>query len=174
MNHVQRRLVSTAAKLTSVSPSAAAAFPPPAALRRAKGAFATDDFDADGWAHVQPVPTSALVAFANRIGLAAIFDSPEAIRQACTHPSFLTLYRQQCPSKRLPKTNAQLATIGNSLMGLFATEYIHAKFPYLPTRVLKATISAHVGPGSLDSVAREMGAAPLLRWHRSVRPTSLV
>lgn len=167
MNHVQRRLVSTAAKLASVPPSTVATFPPSEALKK-KEAFASDTFNPENWAHLQPAPSTALVAFAHRIGLASIFSSHDVIRQACTHSSFLTLFRQHYPMKPEPKTNAQLATIGNSLMGLFATEYIHAKYPYLPTRVMKAAVSAHVGPSTCESVAREMGATPLLRWHRSV------
>lgn len=52
-------------------------------------------------------------------------------------------------------------------MGLFATEHINATYPYLPTRVLKAAITAHVGSMTCASVANEMGAAPLLRWRRT-------
>jgi dsRNA-specific ribonuclease len=59
--------------------------------------------------------------------------------------------------------------MGNSLMGLFASEYLHASYPHLPLRVLKAAVSAHVGPLTCASVAQEMGATPLLRWHRQVR-----
>lgn len=54
-------------------------------------------------------------------------------------------------------------------MGLFATEHIHAAYPFLPTRVLKAAVTACVGPLSCANVAQEIGAAPLLRWHRTVR-----
>jgi large subunit ribosomal protein L44 len=66
-------------------------------------------------------------------------------------------------------TNAHLGTLGNALMGLFATEYVHASYPYLPTRVLKAAVTAHVGPLTCSNVAQEMGAVPLLRWHRTAR-----
>ncbi|KAF8957471.1 hypothetical protein BDZ97DRAFT_1953043 [Flammula alnicola] len=151
MNHVQKRLVSTAAKLTSISPASIASFPPKESLKLPKDAFVQEEFNPENWAHLQPAPSTALVAFANRIGLASIFSSTDVMRQACTHSSFLTLFRQHYPGKPEPKTNAQLTVIGNSLMGLFATEYLHAKYPYLPTRVLKAAVSAH------------MGATPLLR-----------
>jgi len=53
-------------------------------------------------------------------------------------------------------------------MGLFTTEHLHASYPHLPTRVLKAAVSAHVGPLTCANVAQEMGAIPLLRWHRQV------
>ncbi|KAF8909413.1 60S ribosomal protein L3 [Gymnopilus junonius] len=146
MNHVPKRLVSTAARLPSVAPSALSVFPPKEAFKLPKDAFVKDEFNPDNWAALQPAPSTALVAFANRIGLAALFSSPDLVRQACTHPSFLPLFRKHYPSKPEPPTNAQLATLGNSLMGLFAAEYVQAKYPYLPTRVLKAAVTAHVGP----------------------------
>ncbi|KAF4611052.1 hypothetical protein D9613_006829 [Agrocybe pediades] len=167
MNHVQKRLVATAARLPSIAPTAVPLFPPKESFKPAKDAFEPEPFNPENWASLQPVPSTALVSFAHRIGLASLFSSPDIIRQACTHPSFLTLFRQHYPTKPEPATNAQLATIGNSLMGLFATEYITAKYPYLPTRVAKAAVTAHVGPLTCDSVAKEMGAAPLLRWHRT-------
>jgi large subunit ribosomal protein L44 len=45
---------------------------------------------------------------------------------------------------------------------------VHASFPHLPTRVLKAAVSAYVGPLTCAAVAKEMGAVPLLRWNRTV------
>ncbi|TFY73580.1 hypothetical protein EWM64_g10432, partial [Hericium alpestre] len=57
--------------------------------------------------------------------------------------------------------------LGNSLLGLFAAEHLNTSYPHLPTRALKAAVSAYVGPMTCASVAREMGAAPLLRWHRT-------
>ncbi|PPQ88697.1 hypothetical protein CVT25_009461 [Psilocybe cyanescens] len=167
MNHVQRRLVSTAARLPSVSPASISAFPPKEALKPPKDAFLKEEFNPENWASLQPAPSTALVAFSHRIGLSSLFSSPDLIRQTCTHPSFLPLFRQHYPSKPEPDTNARLATLGNSLMGLFAAEYVQAKYPYLPTRVMKAAVTAHVGSMTCDSVAREMGATPLLRWHRA-------
>ena len=174
MNHVPKRLVSSAARLPSVAPSVLPSFPPKESFKLPKDAFVKDEpFNPENWASLQPAPSTALVAFANRIGLSSLFSSPDLIRQVCTHPSFLTLFRQHYPSKPEPATNAQLATLGNSLMGLFATEYVQAKYPYLPSRVQKAAVTAHVGPLTCDSVAREMGAIPLLRWHRTVSLVSL-
>ena len=168
MNHVQKRLVTTAAKLASVSPSSVAVFPPKESLKRPRDAFIQDEFNPENWASLQPAPATALNAFAHRIGLASIFSSTDVIRQACTHDSYLTVFRQHYPNKPAPSTNAHLAALGNSLMGLFASEYVQARYPYLPTRVTKALVTAHVGPPTCESIAREMGAAPLLRWHRTV------
>lgn len=52
-------------------------------------------------------------------------------------------------------------------MGLFATEWITATYPHLPTNVLKAAVSAFVGPTTASAVAREWGAVPLVRWSRT-------
>ena len=168
MNHVPKRLVSTAARLASVSPASTSVFPPKESFTVSKDALVKEEFNPETWAALQPPPSTALSAFAHRIGLASILTSTDIIQQACTHSSFLTLYRHHHPTNPVPKTNAQLSTLGNSLMGLFATEYIHVKYPYLPTRVLKAVVTAHVGTTSCASAAQEMGASQLLRWHRTV------
>ena len=167
MNHVPKRLVSTAARRASVS-SSTSTFPPKESFTVSKDALVKEEFNPETWAALQPPPSTALSAFAHRIGLASILTSTDLIQQVCTHSSFLTLYRHHHPTNPVSKSNAQLSLLGNSLMGLFATEYIHAKYPYLPTRVLKAAVTAHVGTASCASVAQEMGASQLLRWHRIV------
>ncbi|ETS62031.1 hypothetical protein PaG_03587 [Moesziomyces aphidis] len=71
--------------------------------------------------------------------------------------------------------HAALATVGNSLLGMLATEHLHLRFPNLPTRVLKAAVSAYVGPITLADVAAELGLAGqgILRWNKEARiPTS--
>lgn len=170
MGHIQKRLASTAAKMASVSTAHLPKFPPPESFYKRtdvpKLAFAPET-----WASLQPAPPSALSAFSHRIGLASVLPTPETVLQACTHPSFLALYRQHKPHESLKTqpTNTHLAPIGNALMGLFAAEFVQAAYPYLPTRVFKAAVTAHVGTTTCANVAQEMGAAPLLRWHRSVR-----
>lgn len=168
MGHVHKRLVSNVAKsITSVSTAHLKRFPPKEALF-VKREVPKEPFDPETWAALQPPPPSALSAFAHRIGLAEILSSTERIQQICTHSSFALLHSQRYPHEHTPETNSHLAAIGNALMGLFATEYIYASYPYLPTRVLTAAVTAYVGPLSCASVANEMGAAPLLRWHRTV------
>lgn len=167
MSHVQKRLVTTAAKLASLSATNLAKFPPKQALI-VKSDVPQPTFNPEVWASLQPPPPPALSAFAHRIGLASILSSTDLIQQACTHPSFTTLYSQHYPRETPPSTNAQLVILGNSLLGLFATEYLNAKYPYLPTRVQKAALTAHVGPATCASIAQEMGATPLVRWHRTV------
>lgn len=167
MGHVQKKLYSTAAKL-AISPSSLSHFPPREFQKKPGTAAPAPPFDADVWASLQPPAKSALSAFSHRIGLGNVLTSEKTIQQACVHPSFLPFHEQYYPNEPLPKSNAQLAAIGNSLMGLFASEYLHAAYPHLPLRVLKAAVSAHVGPMTCASVAQEMGATPLLRWRRQV------
>lgn len=168
MGHVSKRLYSSASKL-AVSTSQLKQFPPKEAILRPDSGKA-NFFDPESWATLQPPPTSALTAFAHRIGLANVLSSADVVRRACTHKSFVNLHAKYYPSSPAPPTNANLATLGNALMGLFASEHLHAAYPHLPTRVLKAAVSAHVGPLTCASVAQEMGAVPLLRWHR--QPTT--
>jgi len=169
---MHRRLLTTAVTTSkfSIAPSTLPHFPPKQSHSPPKDAFAFDReaFDAPSWASLQPPPATALSAFAHRIGLGSILSSPDVIRQACTHHSYLHLFRKHHPAKQVPLTNRQLAALGNALMGMFAAEWVHAKWPYLPTRVMKSVVTAHVGPATCESVAREVGAAPLLRWHRTV------
>ncbi|KAF9245226.1 ribonuclease III domain-containing protein [Melanogaster broomeanus] len=143
MGHVSKRLYSTASKV-AVSTSHLKQFPPREAIVRQTGR-----------------------------AVVAVIRSPDVIRRACTHKSFVNLHTKYYPSSPTPPTNADLASLGNALMGLFASEHLHASYPHLPTRVLKAAVSAHVGPLTCASVAHEMGAAALLRWYRQpMTPTS--
>ncbi|KAF5388622.1 hypothetical protein D9757_004780 [Collybiopsis confluens] len=169
MGHAQRRFASTASKLaSSLSTAHLQKFPPKELLfTKGKEIPTAPSVEPETWASLQPPPPTALSAFAHRVGLASVFDSPQVIQQVCTHSSFLRLLKQHKPHEQAPATNAHLAAIGNSLMGLFATEYVRATYPYLPTRVMKAAVTAHVGPLPCANVAQEMGATPLLRWHRS-------
>lgn len=169
MQNVQRRLASTATaqKLKPTIPlSSARTFPPPQALAP-KGSKSPVFFDSDTWAVSQPPPPAALTAFAHRVGLGKLGTNPKLIQQVCTHESITLPFSTHHPNKPLPLTNANFATLGNSLLGLFATEFVHASYPHLPTRVVKAAVSAYVGATTCADVARDMGAAPLLRWYRA-------
>ncbi|KAI0058997.1 ribonuclease III [Artomyces pyxidatus] len=161
MAQAQKRVATAAARLTSVSLSSVKSFPPKEAASSSKRTFSPET-----WAALQPPPASAFSALAHRIGLGTSIDSAE-LQQACTHPSILPLHATHLPTQPLPAANGNLATLGNSLLGLFASEHLAASYPHLPTRVLKAAVSAYVGPYTCANVAKEMGAAPLLRWQRT-------
>lgn len=172
MQNAQRRLASTVAstaqKLKPTIPlSSIRTFPPPQAFA-AKDSNSPVLFDSDSWAASQSPPPAALTAFAHRVGLGKLGTNSKLIQQACTHESITLPHSKLHPTKPPPPTNTNLAVLGNSLLGLFATEFVHASYPHLPVRVVKAAISAYVGPTTCADVAREMGAAPLLRWYRAV------
>lgn len=65
-------------------------------------------------------------------------------------------------------SNEDLSALGNSLLGMLATEFLHLRYPHLPTRALKAAVAAYVGPQTLADVGNELGvgASGLLRWDR--------
>jgi len=172
MQNAQRRLASTATatarKLKPTIPlSSVRTFPPPQAVTP-KDSKSPVLFDSDAWAASQSLPPAALTAFAHRVGLEKLGTNPKLIEQACTHESITLPHSKLHPNQPPPLTNTNLAVLGNSLLGLFATEFVHASYPHLPVRVMKAAISAYVGPTTCADVAREMGAAPLLQWYRAV------
>lgn len=92
----------------------------------------------------------------------------QLLEQALTHPSCLSSFAKYYPDSPLPTTNLSLSAVGNGLLGLFASEHVHATYPHLPNRAAKAAVSAFVGPRTLADVTKEWGAVPALRWSRTV------
>ncbi|KAF8475343.1 hypothetical protein DFH94DRAFT_635655 [Russula ochroleuca] len=162
MRQPQRRLLSTAAKFASVPLSSLRSFPPKEVL----ASSSSSTFSPEIWSALQPPPHSGLFALGHRIGYGSVLRIPE-LEQACTHPSVLPLFAKRHPNQKPPPANGNLSTLGNVLLGLFASEFVTASYPHLPTRVVKAAVSAYVGPNTCAGVAKEVGAAPLLRWHRT-------
>lgn len=161
-----KSLAHKAAQIASTPVSSLRQFPPKEAIFNPTSTH--NYFSPEIWANLQKPPTSALTAFVHRIGLSKVITKPEEIQQACIHRSYPPFHATHCPNEPPMPSNANLAMLGNSLLGLFATEYLNASFPHLPTRALKAAISAYVGPLTCATVAKEMGATPLLRWNRAV------
>jgi large subunit ribosomal protein L44 len=153
------------AKLSSVPLSSLTRFPPKETLAASSS---SSTFSPESWSVLQPPPQSALSALSHRIGFGSVLHVPD-LEQACTHPSVLPLFAKRYPNQKLPPANGNLSNLGNALLGLFASEFVIASYPHLPTRVVKAAVSAYVGPNTCANVAKEVGAAPLLRWHRIVR-----
>lgn len=165
MAQAVKSLASKAVQIASTPASTLAHFPPKEALF---GATQPSNFSPEVWANLQRPPSSTLSAFVHRIGLSRVVQDEEEIIQACTHQSYPSFYASHNPGKASVPSNANLSVLGNSLLGTFAAEYLHASYPHLPTRVLKAAVSAYVGPTTCAIVAKEMGATPLLRWNKPV------
>jgi large subunit ribosomal protein L44 len=60
-------------------------------------------------------------------------------------------------SATAPENNTLLAALGNSLLGLFASEHLSTIYPNLPTRPLKALTSRYVGPAACFAIAKDLG-----------------
>ncbi|KIR74682.1 hypothetical protein I310_00956 [Cryptococcus deuterogattii CA1014] len=108
---------------------------------------------------LSPVPPpTALSALASRLSLPPSPPLHAALLACLTHPS----YRSPQPDSAdnaATQTNELLATLGNSLLGLFASEHLSTIYPYLPTKPLQHAVTAYVGPASCLSVARSLGVA---------------
>lgn len=103
-------------------------------------------------------PPTALSALASRLSLPPSPPLHAALLACLTHPS----YRSPQPDSAdnaATQTNELLATLGNSLLGLFASEHLSTIYPYLPTKPLQHAVTAYVGPASCLSVARSLGVA---------------
>ncbi|TXT13197.1 hypothetical protein VHUM_01598 [Vanrija humicola] len=100
-----------------------------------------------------PHAPTALSAFLARLSLPACADLHPALLAALTHPSFARA------AEHAQQTNELLAVLGNSLLGLFGSEYLAQKYPHLPTGGIKNALTAYVGPEALVSVGRELGLA---------------
>ncbi|KAK4685359.1 large subunit ribosomal protein L44, partial [Tremellales sp. Uapishka_1] len=94
----------------------------------------------------------ALSALLSRLSLPPTPTLHSALLSCLTHPSFLLP-----ESEETVDSNSILDPLGNSLLGLFASEHLSTLFPNLPTEALKSAVTAYVGPSACTSVARELG-----------------
>ncbi|KAL1407667.1 54S ribosomal protein L3 mitochondrial [Vanrija albida] len=119
-----------------------------------------------------PYAPTALSAFLARLALPACPNLHPALLAALTHPSFARAQQAAAAAEAAeaekgaevaaapaPETNELLAVLGNSLLGLFGSEYLAQKYPHLPTGGIKNALTAYVGPEALVSVGRELGLA---------------
>lgn len=108
-------------------------------------------------------PPTALSALAARLSLRPSPALQSALLACLTHPSYTPAPEPHAaPEHAAPtakETNELLATLGNSLLGLFASEHLSTIYPYLPTKPLQQAVTAYVGPASCLSVARSLGVA---------------
>lgn len=72
-------------------------------------------------------------------------------------PRLLESLQQHESSHKLHQSHAELATLGNTLLGCLAAESLHLTYPNLPVRAFKAAVSSYVGANSLADVGVELG-----------------
>ncbi|WWD17918.1 hypothetical protein CI109_102363 [Kwoniella shandongensis] len=109
-------------------------------------------------------PPTALSALLSRLSLPPSTNLHSALIACLTHPSYVSSLDQQASEETTTTTtteenNELLSTLGNSLLGLFASEHLSTLYPLLPTHALQNAITAYVGPSALVSVARELGVS---------------
>lgn len=95
--------------------------------------------------------TAPIHALGARLGLQSL-DS-NLLKQALTHKSLVG-----------EKNNASLEFIGKRVSGLFATEFVHCKYPTLHPGALNSTLRAFVGNKSLTKIATEVGLQHTIAW----------
>lgn len=117
--------------------------------------------------------TSSYAALLSRVAGAEVLQGNLALVEACCIcPSFWAdvdaLDAATSPAKG-PFTlfhdtdrldNRQLSSLGNALLGLFATEWLERRMPNLPTSVMKSAVTMFVGPHTASDVARTWGVLP--------------
>ncbi|KAF9436664.1 hypothetical protein BGZ76_003348 [Entomortierella beljakovae] len=102
-------------------------------------------------------PSSAVVAFAHRLGLNNLKDKSLLMR-IVTHPSYERVGVQ---------TNAGLSTLGGNVMEMYILELLHAKYPKLPTQALQEAVRTFTRTSTLELMAKEFGVDDVARWVRS-------
>jgi large subunit ribosomal protein L44 len=135
---------------------------------------------------LDPYSSSALAALLARLSLPSTPALQQTLMACLTHPSFSAAEAQdtEATTASAQENNELLASLGNSLLGLFASEEIAIRYPQLPSNALSAAVTSYVGPNALSSVARDLGlgvtnkqpevhanapAAMPIRWKRTIR-----
>ncbi|KAG0002072.1 hypothetical protein BGZ80_002928 [Entomortierella chlamydospora] len=102
-------------------------------------------------------PPSAVVAFAHRLGLNNLKDQTLLMR-IVTHPSYERVGVQ---------TNEGLDTLGARALEMYVLEYLHVKYPKLPTETLQEAVEVYTRTSTLEIMAKELGVDDVARWVRS-------
>ncbi|WRT64117.1 uncharacterized protein IL334_001046 [Kwoniella shivajii] len=122
-------------------------------------------------------PSTALSSLLSRLSLPSNSSLHSTLTACLTHPSYysspstsstptssdelpeLELVNQDQDSSKesMKESNELLSNLGNSLLGLFASEHLTTLYPLLPTTAVQSAITAYVGPAACSSIARELG-----------------
>ncbi|CAO0802501.1 unnamed protein product [Mucor circinelloides] len=94
--------------------------------------------------------TAPINALGARLGLSL---DTNVLKQALTHKSV-----------EGSNNNATLEYIGKRVTGLFATEYIHSRFPQLHPGAFNTTLRAYIGNKSFSKIATEVGLQHTVDW----------
>ncbi|KAF9083444.1 hypothetical protein BGX23_011488 [Mortierella sp. AD031] len=102
-------------------------------------------------------PSAAVSAFAHRLGLNQLKDQT-LIMRIVTHASY----------ERVGiATNERLDFLGAKVLDMFVLEYLHTKYPKMPTKMLQDAVSTYTKSSTLALMAKEFGVEDVARWIRS-------
>ncbi|ORX54137.1 ribonuclease III [Hesseltinella vesiculosa] len=96
---------------------------------------------------------AGLYAFRHRLNLGQVDD--QLVERALTHST-----------ADASNNNAVLSDVGLATMNYFTVEYIHAKYPQLPARVLQTIRKAYTSLASVSSLGERVGVQHVMRWER--------
>ncbi|KAG0268598.1 hypothetical protein BGZ95_002399 [Linnemannia exigua] len=102
-------------------------------------------------------PPAAVSAFAHRLGLNQLKDQT-LIMRIITHASY---------EKVGIATNERLDFLGAKVLDMFVLEYLHTKYPKMPTKMLQDAVSTYTKSSTLALMAKEFGVEDVARWVRS-------
>ncbi|KAG0264612.1 hypothetical protein BG011_006458 [Mortierella polycephala] len=102
-------------------------------------------------------PSPAVVAFSHRMGLNQLKDQTLVMR-IITHASHERVGVQ---------TNERLDYLGSKILKMFVVEYLHTKYPKMPTDMQQEVVEAYTRPDTLSLMAKEFGVEDVARWVRS-------
>ncbi|KAF9927772.1 hypothetical protein FBU30_002889 [Linnemannia zychae] len=102
-------------------------------------------------------PPAAVAAFAHRLGLNKLKDQ-SLIMRVVTHNSY---------ERVGVATNERLDFLGAKVLDMFVLEYLHSKYPKMPTKTLQEAVSTYTKSKTLTLMAKEFGVDDVARWTRS-------
>ncbi|KAI7900601.1 ribonuclease III domain-containing protein [Cokeromyces recurvatus] len=114
--------------------------------------------------HTQSTPQETTIdpsihSLGARLGLQTL--DPIILKQALTHKSV----------DEQVNNNASLEFIGKRVVGLFATEYIHCKYPNLYPEAFVIVLSSLINNTSFSKIATEVGLQHCIAWKPPTVPT---
>ncbi|KAF9168771.1 hypothetical protein DFQ26_000038 [Actinomortierella ambigua] len=102
-------------------------------------------------------PLPAVSAFGHRLGLNKLKDQSLLMR-IVTHPSY---------ERSGVQTNECLDVLGGKVLNMYVAEYLNAKYPKLPTKLLKEAVTLYTWNNTLSMMAKEFGVQDVARWVKS-------
>ncbi|KAI1297332.1 hypothetical protein EDD11_007220 [Mortierella claussenii] len=102
-------------------------------------------------------PPAGVSAFAHRLGLNNLQDQTLLMR-VITHPSY---------ERAGIQTNEGLSSLGAKALEMYVLEYLHTKYPKMPTNALQESVQIYTRTSTLELMAKEFGVDDVVRWVRS-------